>query len=111
MANIDLDASGKWLFAASYPGHKITVNSIDKDGLVGPIQQLIPTSPNAHAIHADASNRYVLATSLGGDHVSIWRFDPASGRLTPNEPALASTRPSPARATSSGTRRNATPIC
>ena len=93
MANIDLDATGKWLFAASYPGHKITVNSIDKDGLVGPIQQLIPTSPNAHAIHADASNRYVLATSLGGDNVSIWRFDPATGRLTPNDPALTTTAP------------------
>ena len=32
MANIDTDATGRWLFAASYPGHKITVNSIGKDG-------------------------------------------------------------------------------
>jgi 6-phosphogluconolactonase len=36
MANIDLDASGKWLFAASYQGGKITVNAIGKDGAVGP---------------------------------------------------------------------------
>ncbi len=93
MANIDLDGSGRWLFAASYPGHKITVNSIDKDGKVGAIQQLIPTAPNAHAIHADASNRFVLATSLGGDHVSAWRFDAETGRLTPNDPALTSTAP------------------
>jgi 6-phosphogluconolactonase len=32
MANIDLDASGQWLFAASYQGGKITVNAVGKDG-------------------------------------------------------------------------------
>jgi 6-phosphogluconolactonase len=89
MANIDTDATGRWLFAASYPGHKITVNSIDpKTGSVGPIQQLLPTAPNAHAIHADAANRFVLATSLGGDNVSSWRFDAQTGILSPNNPAL-----------------------
>ena len=93
MANIDTDATGKWLFAASYPGHKITVNGIDKEGNVGAIQQLIPTAPNAHAIHADATNRFVLATSLGGDNVSSWRFDSASGKLSPNEPTLTGTQP------------------
>jgi 6-phosphogluconolactonase len=91
MANIDTDRSGRWLFAASYGGHKITVNAIDKDGRVGAVQQLIPTQPNAHAIHADAANRFVLATSLGGDNLSLWRFDAATGQLSPNEPALIAT--------------------
>lgn len=93
MASIDTDATGRWLFAASYPGHKITVNSIDKNGVVGAVQQLIPTAPNAHAIHADAANRYVFATSLGGDNLSSWRFDADSGRLSANEPALTTVAP------------------
>jgi 6-phosphogluconolactonase len=93
MANIDLDATGRWLFAASFPGHKITVNSIGKDGAVGAIQQLIPTAPNAHAIHADATNKFVVATSLGGDNVSIWRFDAEKGLLTANDPALVTNAP------------------
>ena len=93
MANIDVDRTGRWLFAASYGGNKITVNAIDKDGRVGAVQQLIPTKPNAHAIHADATNRYVFASSLGGDNLSSWRFDAASGQLSPNEPALISTAP------------------
>lgn len=93
MANIDTDATGRWLFAASYPGHKITVNSIGKDGAVGAVQQLIPTAPNAHAIHADAANRHVFATSLGGDNLSAWRFDAETGRLTAHEPALTSVAP------------------
>jgi len=93
MANLDVDLSGRWLFAASYPGHKITVNSIGKDGAAGAIQQLIPTAPNAHAIHADASNRFVLASSLGGDNLSVWRFDPEKGQLTPGEPHLSAAAP------------------
>ncbi|HSI48560.1 MAG TPA: lactonase family protein [Ideonella sp.] len=93
MANIDTDRSGKWLFAASYPGHKITVNSIGKDGAVGAIQQLIPTAPNAHAIHADATNRSVFATSLGGDQLSAWRFDEATGQLSANSQPLTLTDP------------------
>jgi len=93
MANIDVDRTGRWLFAASYGGHKITVNAIDKDGLVGAVQQLIPTKPNAHAIHADATNRHVFATSLGGDNISSWRFDASTGQLGANEPALTQTQP------------------
>jgi 6-phosphogluconolactonase len=93
MANIDVDRSGRWLFAASYGGNKITVNAIDKDGLVGAVQQLIPTRPNAHAIHADAANRFVFATSLGGDNISAWRFDAASGLLSANEPASITSPP------------------
>ena len=88
MANIDTDGTGKWLFAASYPGHKISVNGIDKEGKVGAIQQLIPTGLNAHAIHADSTNRFVLATSLGSDNISSWRFDAATGALSPNDPAV-----------------------
>lgn len=91
MANIDLDGSGRWLFAASYGGGKISVNAIGKDGTVGAVQQLIQTGPNAHAIHADASNRYVLATSLGADQVSAWRFDADKGLLSPNDTPLTQT--------------------
>jgi 6-phosphogluconolactonase len=93
MANIDVDATGRWLFAASYPGHKITVNSIGQDGAVGAVQQLIPTAPNAHAIHADATNRFVLATSLGGDNLSVWRLDAEKGQLTPSDPPLVAAGP------------------
>ena len=93
MANIDVDRSGRWLFAASYGGNKITVNAIDKDGLVGAVQQLIPTKPNAHAIHVDAANRFVFATSLGGDNISSWHFDASTGTLSPNDPAVITTAP------------------
>ncbi|MEO6017273.1 MAG: beta-propeller fold lactonase family protein, partial [Polaromonas sp.] len=93
MANIDLDPSGKWLFAASYGGNKITVNNIGNDGVVGAVQQIVRTAPNAHAIHADASGRYVFATSLGGDNISSWKFDPATGQLSANDTPLINVTP------------------
>jgi 6-phosphogluconolactonase len=93
MCNIDLDVTGKWLFSASYGGNKITVNSIGDDGVIGPVQQLVRTAPNAHAIHADASGRYVFATSLGGDNLSSWKFDAVAGILSANEPAFVHVAP------------------
>jgi 6-phosphogluconolactonase len=35
----------------------------------------------------------VFATSLGGDNLSSWRFDPATGQLTANDPPLVNVSP------------------
>ena len=86
MAYITTDRSGRFLLAASYPNNKVTVNPIAPDGTVQPPKQIIPTEPNAHAIQPDAANRFVLATSLGGNLVRQFRFDPATGTLSPNDP-------------------------
>jgi 6-phosphogluconolactonase len=87
MAYIVTDRSGRFLLGASYSGHKITVNSIGMPGIVEAAQQVLATEPNAHCIAPDADNRYVLSTSLGADLVYQWRFDAATGTLSPNAPA------------------------
>ena len=89
MAYIATDRSGRFLLAASYPNNKVTVNPIAPDGTVQPPKQIVPTEPNAHAIQPDASNRFVLATSLGGNLVKQFRFDAATGTLSPNDPPAA----------------------
>jgi 6-phosphogluconolactonase len=86
MAYISTDRAGKFLFSASYGGNKIAVNPIGPDGVVQPPEQVIPTGPNAHAILADPLNHYVFATNLGSDTVLEYRFDAATGKLTPNNP-------------------------
>jgi 6-phosphogluconolactonase len=92
MAYIATDRSGKFLLCASYGGHKIAVHPIGADGVIGPAQQVIAGQPNAHAILADAANRHVLHTSLGGDYIAQYDFDARSGMLSPNDPLAVRVR-------------------
>ncbi len=87
MAYIVTDRSGRFLLSASYPGSKLAINPIDAQGKVqGETTQIIPTKPKAHCILVDPTNKYCYATSLGGDIVMQWKFDAATGRLSPNSP-------------------------
>ena len=92
MAYIATDRSGRHLFGASYHEHRVSVSAIGANGVPQAAHQIVPTEPNAHAVLPDPSNRFVLATSLGGDIVLQWRFDAATGRLTPNDPPAVKVR-------------------
>ncbi len=86
---ISLDITGRFLLAASYSGHLVSVNAIGSDGRVSaePLQ-VIPVGRNAHAIRVDASNRFVYAPTLGTDQIFLFTFDAKSGRLASNTPAV-----------------------
>ncbi len=86
MAYIATDRTGRFLLGASYPGHKITVNPIGPPGTVQAPHQVLENHPNAHSILADASNRYVVALTLGNDLVNQFKFDATTGMLAPNTP-------------------------
>jgi len=92
MANIATDRSGRWLFAASYGGHKASVGPIGGDGVAAAATQVLATGKNAHAAVRDASGRFVFITNLGSDQVLQFRFDDARGQLTPNTPPALMTR-------------------
>ena len=93
MAYISTDRSGRFLFSASYAGHKISVNPIGVKGFVqaDPIQVMI-TGRNAHSILPDPSNRFVYVPNLGSDQIMQLIFDKRTGALTPNRPAAAYTK-------------------
>jgi 6-phosphogluconolactonase len=87
MAYLSTDRSGRYLFGASYVDAKLSVSVVDGEGkIVGPSIQVIETPPKAHCVLADHTNRWVFATSLGGDVILQMRFDAVSGTLSPNAP-------------------------
>ena len=105
-AHLSVDPTGKYVFVANYGDGSIAVLPVsstgglgnptytrqDKDS-VGPKKatDAPPGSfaidghlkPDAHMIHADPSNRFVLQTDLGQDRIYVFRFDQATGKLTP----------------------------
>jgi 6-phosphogluconolactonase len=94
MAYASVDATGRFLFTASYGGDKIAVSPISDAGLIEAAAiQVIPTGRNAHAILADHTNKFVYVPNLGADQILQFLFDPKSGKLTPNDPPAIATRP------------------
>jgi 6-phosphogluconolactonase len=91
--HLTIDSKRKALLVANYTGGNITVLPIREDGTLGmahdvkqhegsgPKEQ--QKGPHAHCIILDRSERHALAADLGVDKVMVYRFDRASGKLTP----------------------------
>jgi len=111
-AHMSLDATGKFALVANYVGGNIAVLPIGADGKLGDavdthqdngaVGSLHATSaryqnfaigghdkPHAHMIAADPGNKFVLNTDLGQDRIYVYRFDAATGKLTPNGDPVA----------------------
>jgi 6-phosphogluconolactonase len=95
MPFIAVDRTGKFLFAASYPGHKITVNPIGANNVIQPTQQVLESHTNAHSILPDKQNRFVLAMTLGNDLLNVFKFDAKTGKLEPHSSAAVKAKTGP----------------
>ncbi len=94
MPYVSTDATGRFLFTASYGGDKVAVSPIGDGGLVeAPAMQVIATGRNAHSILADRSNRFVYSPNLGADQILQFTFDAKTGNLAPNNPPLIKATP------------------
>jgi 6-phosphogluconolactonase len=94
MAYTTVDRTGKWLLAASYPQGKLTINPIDGEGKIGaPPDQVISDRPKAHCVVVDAANKYAYCAVLAQDLILQLKFDPATGKATPNNPGEIKTKP------------------
>lgn len=82
MAYVSTDASGRYLFSASYGGNLLAVNRIGADGVAGDVRQTVKTGPMAHAIRQSPDGRYAFASVLGADAWLRLPFDASTGMLT-----------------------------
>ncbi|HXM44748.1 MAG TPA: lactonase family protein [Bryobacteraceae bacterium] len=108
-AHLSVHPSGKFVLVANYAGGTVAVLPILAHGELGPATDVKhdqgPLGPahassappgsfaisghdkvHAHMIQADPSGRFVLAADLALDRILIWKFDPARGTMSPNDP-------------------------
>jgi 6-phosphogluconolactonase len=96
------DRAGKYLLSAYYQGGYAAVHPLGSDGAVsGPALDRQNTAPGAHSILTDPSNRFAFVPHIarqndnvleppknipGPNFIAQFRFDAATGRLSPNTP-------------------------
>ncbi|MBI4082087.1 MAG: lactonase family protein [Candidatus Lambdaproteobacteria bacterium] len=90
-AYLSTDRTGRYLFSASYFNGITAVHRIGADGAVtDPPVEWLHTGLRAHCIEADRTNRFVFVPHIfkedAPNTIFQFRFDAATGRLTPNEP-------------------------
>ena len=101
---ITVDKTGKYVLIANYTGGSVAVFPVLKDGRLGEASAFVQhqghgtnpqrqEGPHAHSIDLSSDNHFALVDDLGLDEVISYRFDPAKGSLTPNEPAFAKVDP------------------
>jgi 6-phosphogluconolactonase len=101
---VSLDKSGKYLLVANYSGGSIAAFPVAPDGRIGAASAIVQHTgsgpnkerqegPHAHYIATSADNRFVFVVDLGLDEVLLYRFDPAKGSLTPNNPPFVKLTP------------------
>lgn len=96
--HLAIDASGRTLAVANYGDGSFATIRLDAEGKPGEIVSLLKmegsgpnpqrqTSAHAHGVYFDNANRFLFVPDLGIDKVLIYKFDPATSELTPNDTA------------------------
>jgi 6-phosphogluconolactonase len=99
-----VDKAGKNVLCANYGGGSVEVIPIDEQGKLAEPSSFMQhkgtsedpahkQTPHGHSINVDAANRFAVVCDLGLDKVFVYRFDPAKGALTANEPPAYECKP------------------
>ena len=102
--HLSLDARGRFVLVANYGGGSVAVLPVEGDGRLSPATTFVQhvghgadpgrqKGPHAHWVDLDRANRFALVADLGLDEVLVYRFEPAKGNLTPNQPPFVRVAP------------------
>jgi 6-phosphogluconolactonase len=95
---VSVDDTGKVLLAANYGDGTVRAFRLEENGAIGAAGDSIArvghsvnparqTSPHAHFICADPSDRFAIACDLGTDEVIVFSLDPQAAGLHPAKSA------------------------
>jgi 6-phosphogluconolactonase len=101
---ITVDKTGKYVLVANYTGGSIAVFPVLADGKLGDASAFIQhtghgpnperqEAPHAHSIDLSPDNHFAMVDDLGLDELLVYKFDSATGSLTPNDPPYAKLAP------------------
>ncbi len=96
-----VDNTGKMLVAANYGSGSVAAFPIAADGKLGEASSFDQHTgkgpnaerqegPHAHCSVISPNNRFAFVADLGLDKIFSYRIDPASGKMTPNNPPTTS---------------------
>ena len=90
---VDVDKTGKWVFAGNYTSGSLSVLPVNKDGSLGAATAVIEHAgsgknperqekPHVHCTIISPDNKWLYVPDLGIDKVMIYAFDETTGKLT-----------------------------
>ena len=99
-----VDKTGKNVLVVNYGSGSVAVLPLEEDGRLKEASSFIQhkgssvnpkrqQGPHAHSVNLSADNRFAVVADLGLDQVLVYRFDPAKGSITPNEPPFTAVKP------------------
>jgi 6-phosphogluconolactonase len=103
-AYVSVDKTGKAALVANYGSGSVALLPIKADGSLEEGKSFDQHSgkgtdprrqagPHAHSILASPDNRFALSADLGLDRMFVYKLDPVSGTLAPNDPPFAAVTP------------------
>lgn len=101
---ISIDHSGHWALAANFKSGSFSLLSIEKNGELGKIKQIIrhegrsvnqkeQASAHVHCVLASPDNHFILATDLGMDKIFSYRFDAGRGHISEEDALITEIKP------------------
>ncbi|MBL8241798.1 MAG: lactonase family protein [Bryobacterales bacterium] len=102
--HVNISRNGRFAVLANYGTGSCAAFAIGPDGRLGErtaYHQHSGTSadpgrqrgPHAHSVNLDKQNKHVIVADLGLDQVKVYKFNAATGAMTPNEPAFTTVKP------------------
>ena len=97
---VSVDKTGKWAAAANYSSGSLSILPITKNGALNPATTIIQhdgysvnterqQGPHVHCTVFSPDNKYLFATDLGIDKLTVYSFDDKTGKLTEKNTVIA----------------------
>ena len=102
--HVNVDHTGKLAAIANYGSGSCASYAIQDDGSLAEAASFFQhegsgsnpkrqAGPHAHSVNFSPDNRFAFVCDLGLDKVLIYKIDPATGKMEPNDPAFAKLAP------------------